>query len=207
MWTKSTSMMILVVSLALYPGRAAWSQMPNAPGGDFQTSAYWAVGYAVNAPTQLMGFSTVIFSPGLAHWGVYADYKRTLDSPEDGDEYDGSVTPSQAINDFNDRRTDDESVWTTVNVGIVRVLTGDLAVYAGAGYAREEAYEQYFDDQRDRGVFGYYWVKDDAGSGNRLNLLAGAWLRATPGVLFQFGAETAPRGFTVGAALVLPFLR
>ncbi len=132
--------------------------------------------------------------------------KFTLNSPEGESSFNPSLTPDEA-RAFGDIRQKDKSIWTTVNVAAVRVVSGGIAVYAGAGYSREHAYVRYFDDTRERGEFGWYWVKDDEASGDRINLVGGVWLRAMPYIILQFGAESAPVGVTVGAAFVLPFGR
>ena len=192
--------------LLLLAGRPAHAQ-DGMVGATFLTGTRWTVGYAVNAPSQLVGFSTMVIGRRFAGWGVYADYKLALDPPSDRPEYDASLSVDQAVNQFNDRFVGDESAWTTLNLAIVRALTGTLAVYVGGGYSKEKAYRQFFDAGQTRGQYGFYWVDDDDSSGTRVNLLAGVWFRLTESVMVQFGGESAPRGFTVGASLAVPVVR
>ncbi|UCC84142.1 MAG: hypothetical protein JSW46_04205 [Gemmatimonadota bacterium] len=173
---------------------------------DFKMFPHWALGYVVNAPTQLVGFSGLTFGPHLADWGGYVDVKLTLDSPEGESSFIPSLTPDEA-RAFGDIRQKDKSIWTTVNVAAVRVVSAGIAVYAGAGYSHEDTYVRYYDDSWERGEFGWYWLKDDAASGDRINLMGGVWIRPMPSVIVQFGGESAPAGVTVGAAFVLPFGR
>jgi hypothetical protein len=173
---------------------------------DFESDPYWAIGYVVAAPVQFVGFSGLTFGPHLRDWGVYVDAKFTFGSPEGESNFDPSLTPEDAEG-FGDIVADEKSVWTTVTVAVMRVVSGEATLYAGAGYSREDAYVQYFDESRERGEFGFYWVKDDKESGDRINLMAGAFVRATSQVLFQFGGQTAPVGALVGVAIVLPFGR
>ncbi|NIO30297.1 MAG: hypothetical protein GTN75_00700 [Gemmatimonadetes bacterium] len=173
---------------------------------NFELAPHWAVGYVVAAPVQFVGFSGLTFGPQMRDWGVYVDAKFTFGSPEGESNFDPSLTPEDAEG-FGDIVADDKSVWTTVSVAVMRVVSAEAALYAGAGYAHEDAYVQYFDELRERGELGFYWVKDEKESGDRINLMVGAFVRATPRVLLQFGGQTAPVGAMVGVAIVLPFGR
>jgi hypothetical protein len=190
----------------LCAGSLAHAQGLEGGGGGFQSETYWAVGYATNAPQQLMGFSTLLFGPRLKGWGIYADVKKGLSTPEDEKGYSSTLTPAEARG-FEDLLIKERSAWRSANVAAVRVLSPALAVYLGGGYSRESAYQRYLDAGQERGYLGYYWVADAARSGGHLNLLAGAWFRATSRILFQFGGEMAPGGFTAGAAYVFPIRR
>lgn len=192
--------------LLLLTGRPAHAQ-EGIIGETFQTGTRWTVGYTVNAPSQLLGFSTMVVGQRFAGWGVYADYKLTLDPPSDRPEYDATLSVDHAVNQFNDRFVGNESAWTTFNLAVVRALTGTFAVYVGGGYSKEKAYQQFFDASQTRGQYGFYWVDDDGGSGTRVNLLAGVWFRLTESIMVQFGGESAPRGFTIGASLAVPLVR
>ncbi|UCC73548.1 MAG: hypothetical protein JSV86_03010 [Gemmatimonadota bacterium] len=194
-----------ILVLLVFVGAAATPV--EAQDLDFVVSPHWAVGYVVNAPTQLVGFSGTTFGPHLADWGVYVDAKFTLDSPEGNSNFNSSLTPEEVEELWGDTNFDTEGIWTTVNVALVRVLSEALALYVGAGYSHEDAYILYYDETGERGELGWYWVKDDSASGDRVNLMGGAWMRLVPRVIVQFGGETAPAGFTVGAAIVLPFGR
>lgn len=182
----------------------AQTGLPRPRG--FGLAPQWSAGYVINAPSQMLGFSTMFMGPPLGRWGVYLDAKFTMESPTDEPGYDPAETVGQA-----EQRGDDlfssESVWQTFNVGAVRAMTPSLALYAGLGYSRESAYREYFNPARDRGEFGFYWVDDDDGSGSRINVFGGVWLHVVGNLMFQVGAESAPRGFTVGAAYILPLVR
>lgn len=162
-------------------------------------------GYVVNLPMQMFGLDGLLISPALRNWGVYADYKRYRDSPRDGPLYrpDRTVEDAESLGDFP---LDSESDWRTVNVAVVRVVSPALALYLGAGMSKERAYRRYVDDN-DPAERDPYWVDLPADSGDRVNVLGGAWFRALPSVLFQFGVEAAPTGATVGASYILPLGR
>ncbi|UCC84105.1 MAG: hypothetical protein JSW46_04015 [Gemmatimonadota bacterium] len=191
--------------LLLFGGTAATPV--EAQDLDFEIVPHWAVGYVVNAPTQLVGFGGVTFGPHLAGWGVYVDAKFTLDSPKGESNFDPSLTPEEVENLWGDLVFEERSIWTTVNIALVRVVSDGVALYAGGGYSHEDAYIRYFDETGERGEFGWYWVKDDNASGDRVNLMVGAWLRLLPRMMVQFGGETNPPGATVGLTIVLPFGR
>lgn len=192
----------MVIGLA----SSSYAQTGPPPIGGFGGVPQWSVGYVVNAPDQMLGFSTMFLGPPIGSWGLYVDAKFSLEDPTRRLGYDPTTSVDQA-EEMGDAYFSNESDWTSVNVGAVRAVTGSLAVYAGVGYSREKAYREYFDSARGRGEFGFYWIDDDGGSGSRINVFGGAWLRAMGNLMFQFGGELAPRGFTVGAAYAVPIRR
>jgi hypothetical protein len=167
---------------------------------DVAQNANLAVGYVVNAPQQLLGLGAWTVPSSLHPWGLYADVKLRVNSPA-RDELDRSLTPDQA-EALGDNFFKDDSAWTTTNLALVRVINPDLALYLGAGVSWRTTYFQYVRDV-ERGPAGQYWVEDDEQSGTFANVMAGALFRATPRWGFQFGAETAPAGATVGVHLRL----
>ncbi|MBI4519191.1 MAG: hypothetical protein HY701_00015 [Gemmatimonadetes bacterium] len=172
--------------------------------GGFQSRPHWTVGYVANAPDQMLGFSLSTFGPHLRNWGFYIDAKFSLDSPAGREEFEQSLTPDQA-DALGDLFLEEQRAWQTFNLAVVRAVTPIFALYAGAGYGHSTRYWRYFDSSGERGLFGHYWTRK--GSGQGLRALGGAWFRGGRFVLFQFGGETAPPGFTVGAALALPLGR
>lgn len=170
-------------------------QLPGS--GYFETAAPVAIGFAANAPRQVTGISLLVFGRPLPGWGFYVDAKRTPEAPQDR----GNFEPTLSVEDpvvQNDLRLGDTSVWRSVNLGVTRRLSGTFLVYAGAGYSQQNAYAEYFDDSEQRGDSGVYWLEDSLESGDRLNLMVGGWMRLTGRLLFQFGGEMKPPGFTVG---------
>jgi hypothetical protein len=153
-----------------------------------------------------MGISTLVFGSSLKQWGFYVDMKSGINTPEDERGFSLTLTPQDAES-FGDFHSTDRSAWRSFNVAAVRVIGPALVLYAGAGHSRQKAYSRYFDPEQERGYLGNYWVRNDVQSGNRLNLLIGTWFRVTPHIIFQFGGELAPGGFTTGVAYALPFRR
>lgn len=193
--------------LCLAAGLAASSaaQTPAVdPGLRGRTHA--GFGYVVNLPRQMLGFNAYVMSPALRYWGFFADYKKTTDSRRDDFTYDPDLTVEDAEG-FNDLLRKTESEWQSVNAGVIRIVSPALALYAGAGWSKEEVLRRYFDSSLTRGVQGIYWVDDAGASGTRVNVMGGAWFRILPNFLVQFGVEAAPRGATVGVSYVIPFSR
>ncbi|MFW6090135.1 MAG: hypothetical protein ACOC8B_01495 [Gemmatimonadota bacterium] len=191
--------MLAAPGLAQVPAPAA-QERPDY----FGTRAPIAVGYAANAPHSLVGGVAVAFNRPVRGWGAFIDAKGTIGSPANNANFDGSLTAQEVERDFDFHvEFGRESAWRGVNVGIVRVLTGQFAGYVGVGVAEEETYQEYWDPDLERGDGGFYWVEDSADTGTRVNVQLGGWLHVVDRFLFQFGGELAPRGFTIGVSYVL----
>ncbi|MFW5947434.1 MAG: hypothetical protein ACOCUW_02975 [Gemmatimonadota bacterium] len=162
------------------------------------------IGYAANAPSVVVGATVWGIVPGLRGWGLYVDGKMDPDDPSSDPYFMAALTPSDIATQYpDDEEVTQEDRWQSFNAAVTRVLTDELIVYAGGGYSHRTTYRQYLDPDRNRGQFGLYWVEDPVTSGGEVNLLAGALLRISSRIRLQFGGETAPRGFTVGASLTL----
>lgn len=172
---------------------------------DFRNRPYLGVGYVASIPDAFVGATVLTLTPRiLGGAGLYADVKLTASTPARSLEYDPTITVNQADNLYADQLYLQKSVWTVVDVGLVYALTQELAAYAGAGYAKESHYRQYFDVSLTRGFVGFYWIRDPAASGTRVNALGGLLLRAGRFFAFQVGAEAKPAGANVGITLMLP---
>lgn len=189
---------VLLTALPLRAQRRPWVS-------DLRNSSHIGLGYVASIPETFIGFSALGLTPGLLGGaGLYADVKLSSGSPSHETYYDPTVTVTQAQNQFGDFLVEQQSDWLTVDLALAYAVTRELALYAGAGYSREHHYQEYFDDSQTRGLAGFYWIPDPAGSGNRVNGLGGALLRAGRYVLFQAGIEARPRGATVGVMFTLP---
>jgi hypothetical protein len=177
---------------------------PNFP--TLRNSSHVGVGYVANIPNTFVGFSAVGLTPKLLGGaGLYVDVKLATNSPGSDPYYLPNVSIQEAEVTFGDLLFEEESDWFSVNAALVYAIAPEFAVYGGAGYSKEERYRQYFDDSQTRGDLGFYWVADPDGSGNRINLLGGAFFRLARFVMFQFGVEAKPVGVTAGAIFVYPF--
>jgi hypothetical protein len=172
----------------------------TAQPGSFEQGVWW-LGYAANAPRQLLGVGTAVLRPEFGGWGIYADMKITPDSPARGS-YRADLTPDDAI-DFGDVQASQQSAWTSVNAALVKVLGPEFAIYVGGGLGERTMYLQFADDSLERDESGIYWVEDESQSGRYVNGMAGMFFRLAPRFVFQMGAETAPGGFTAGMHIVL----
>jgi hypothetical protein len=163
---------------------------------DFATGSSWLVGYVANAPHQLVGAGTLLVSPSLRGWGVYADAKLSSGSPG-GDPTLASLAPVEA-EALGDQFFRNRSAWISVNLAAVRPVSRELALYIGGGISRESAYAQYRDPSGERGHLGHYWVEDVERSRVHPNVIGGAFFRIGDRLAIQFGAEAAPAGFSAG---------
>ncbi len=77
-------------------------------------------------------------------------------------------------------------------------------IYAGAGVAVRTRYREYRDPEGERGFLGLLLVEAPDEQWTTVNGLGGGFLRMSRWLDFQFGLETAPRGFTVGASVRIP---
>jgi hypothetical protein len=172
---------------------------------DLRSSTTLGLGYVVSIPNTFIGFSTMLLTPKvLGGAGLYADVKFSHSSPKDDEFYvEGeSVESAEAYGDFFLKG---ESEWLSVNLALVYAVTRELGLYAGGGYGRKRRYREYYDTTLNRGFEGFYWVYDEADSGNRVNALGGLLIRAATNFVIQIGGETRPAGATVGAMFTLPF--
>ena len=193
----------LAVSILTFPFAAVSAQ---ARRQDLRNSSTLGFGYVVSVPNMYVGFAALGLSPKFfGGAGLYGDVKFTHDSPGGLPEYRAGISREQAELEYGDHLFEERSAWVAVNLALAYAITREFGLYAGGGYARERHYRLYFDESQSRGLEGFYWIPDDAASGNRVNALAGMLIRAGPHLVFQAGGETRPVGITVGVMLTLPF--
>jgi len=185
---------VLVAALLL------WGPAPATAQGilDFEESSNWFVGYVVNAPHQLLGFGTMATFQELGGFGIYVDAKFSIDSPARDRAFIGGMTPEDVEQEPNVIFFRDDSAWTAVNVALVKGLSEELALYAGAGYSQRREYTEYLDENQELGEFGRFWIRDSARDETHTNFIGGAFFRVSNRIVFQFGVEAAPAGFTAG---------
>ena len=212
--TRGANVLLAVVfgALLLTPS-ALGAQGGRPPVSDLRNTSHIGVGYVASIPEMFIGFTALVLSPSvLGGAGLYADVKLSSSSPGSDPYLDPAITVDQAENQFGDFLFEEDSGWLTVNLAVAYALTRELAVYAGGGYTRERHYRQYYDDSQTRGLQGFYWITDPAGSGNRVNALGGLLLRAGRHLVFQMGLEAQARavsdwrvwGADVGLMFTLP---
>jgi len=172
---------------------------------DFTTNQHVLVGYVANAPNIFLGGGVMFLNPRFV--GFFADVRTTRDTPADRTNFEAGLSPRDAALEFGDFQSDTHDEWFAVNAGLTRVVTPELALYAGAGYSNREAFVEFFDDTGTRGEVGYYWVQDDEFSTAAVNVLGGLLFRAGSNLVFQLGGEARPLGGTVGVHYALPLRR
>lgn len=194
---------VLMTGVLLFQGGELRAQRPGVP--DLRNSAYLGLGYVGNVPDAIAGGAVMVLTPGILQGtGLYADVKFSPSSPARAVEYQPTITVEQAETLYGDQLYLQESAWLSLNLAVVKVLNPEFAVFAGGGYSRENHYRQYFDNTQTRGLEGFYWVREPAASGNRVNALGGVMFRAGRYVVFHSGGQLAPAGVNVGVMLTLP---
>ena len=164
----------------------------------------FGIGYVTNAPDLLAGGAAYVILPVLGGLGLYVDAKFDTSDRADDEGFEPGLTSRQVEDELGDDFRAEESTWRSVNAALMRPITPSFIVYGGAGYARETVYHEYIDPDRERGLAGFYWVKAPDRDRTTVNLMAGMLLRMTPWINAHFGAETAPRGVSVGISITYP---
>ena len=199
--TLMPALAILVCSTQVLSAQGSRPMVP-----DLRSSTTLGLGYVASVPNAYVGFSALVLTPKLLGGaGVYADVKLTGSTPGKDPYFRGDISVEQAEVTNGDLIFDRKSVWVSVNLAFAYAVTRELGLYAGGGYSRERRYREYFDLSQTRGFEGFYWILDEAASGNRVNALGGVLLRAASHFVIQVGAETRPLGGNVGVMFTLPF--
>lgn len=193
---------LLLLALTVVPLAAQRAHSP--PGTGFQSGPRVGIGYVVNAPSMFLGFNGYALTGQLGGLGIYVDAKLDFDSPRDEPGFTDAWTARFVEDEIGDQFFREEDEWRSLNVALIRPLSPDLMVYAGAGLAERNRYWEYVDQTRERGLFGYYWVRNEDESTSFVNVLGGLFFRIAPQFALQVGVESMPRGATVGASYSLP---
>lgn len=167
----------------------------------------FGIGYVVNMPNQYAGASVHVLTEFMGGFGVYVDAKFDTSSPEDEEGYLDSLTAAEVDDRIGDQLFHSDASWKSVNVAIMRAVGPQFAVYAGAGLSNGTQYRQYLDETGTMGEFGYYWVRDEATSGSKVNVLFGGMFQLTRAFGFQLGFDTQPRGIALGVSYLVPMRR
>lgn len=188
------ALLLLSVLVAFPVPTAAQLSATSIP--DWRTVPHFGLGYMAGAPHALLGGTAYVMRPWVGGLGFYADFHTSHRTWEGDEEFTTELTVQQARS-FGDLEMRTVEHWMVLNVGVIRPLTRELAIFGGAGLARERFYREYFDGSLTRGFGGHYRISDESESGTRLNLTGGAVFRFGSSLNFHFGVESAP-GFLVG---------
>lgn len=192
---------LTLLALLLLAGTAvpASAQLPP----DLRDTRYTGLGYSASIPSILTGVAAFHHMPSIGV-GVFANARFSLDSPSSESRFREDMTTTEAfqLGDVPVGTRDSHAMWS---VGAFRALNADLAVFLGVGHAEEKSYREFFDESRERGEFGHYWVEAHGAARSGLNYSGGVLIRATRNFFFQGGFETLPKGITVAGFLALPW--
>lgn len=179
--------------------------------GGADAAAQWGprvgIGYVVNAPNQYVGASAHVLTRALGGLGLYVDGKFTVPSARDKDNFQEEWTAQYVDDNFGDIPFTTDEQHRSFNAALMRPVTPELILYAGAGLTERAAFVEYRDETGERGNLGFYWVEDPDQKATGLNVLGGAFFRIGRNVALQFGAEAEPRGLTIGASYSIPLGR
>jgi len=184
----------------MFPLAGAAQGVGAAP--DWRVERAAGIGVMGNAPRALAGGMAWLVTPAAGGLGFFIEGRTTHRSYEGQATFLPGVSAEQAEAQFSDIYMQTVEHWQAVNAGVVRPLTADLSVYAGAGYGRQRNYREYVDQTGQRGEGGVYRALVDGESGGRLNATGGTIVRFGRGLAFMFGVESAPLGFTAGVSIV-----
>jgi hypothetical protein len=178
-----------LVAFALLPATAE----AQAAGGEPDASYF--LGYSVNLPHQEVGFAYGRIRK--QRWGLYVDVKVSVGVPgsASNDYLEDITVPIAEAWGHTLRAT--KTGYFSLNVGTTRRVGSRLTVYGGVGLCAVQDYSQYYDASLLLGVDGTYWI-DGAEEDVRSNFMLGALIPVTSSALLQVGAESLPRGVTVG---------
>lgn len=206
-WIRVLTVTAVTAGVLAGSAGSASAQRPLEAGEGFERMPRAGIGYVVNAPNIFVGGMGYALFDVFGGLGLYVDVKWNPETPADRADYIDTLTV-EVIELFPGQlELQDEFGWWSVNAALVRPISPELMLYAGAGYTEEDRYVRYNDriNLFDFGIQGRYWVRDEQESGGRINLLAGLFFRMSDHVALQFGVETAPEGVTVGGSYSIPF--
>lgn len=148
---------------------------------------------------------------GSKRFGLFADAKMTPTRLTKDDDYCpgelGECTVGFVERERGDLHIRDEKEWLIFNAGGMYAVSPDFAIMVGGGVARRARVREYLVEDELLWITptGTYFVsRDDDGPTWKPQAIIGGLLRAGSSLAFSFGFETAARGLSVGAYLVLP---
>lgn len=181
---------------------AMFSMAAGAGSAQAQALVQLGAGYVVNGPEQFTGGSVHALWDVAGGIGLYLDAKWGSSTLVDERTFTTDFDFQAARDEFRDDLIIEDFEWTTFNVALMRPITDEVSLYAGAGHSRRRAFGEFFDQAEERGVGGLYWVEDPQRRDARLNVLGGMFFQIAPRISVHLGAESAPAGVTVGGSFL-----
>ena len=160
-------------------------------------------GYIANIPQELLGFNFVKLAN--TDFGFYIDLKAGLPMRDGADDFYDNISVNKAENIFGDQLLKKDDNWLSLNAGLTKVVSNQLAIYAGLGFSIYSEYRQYKDEFEILGDNGKYWIENEDKSKTTLNALGGIIFKINPTWIMQIGAEAQPTGISIGFGKILDF--
>jgi hypothetical protein len=192
----------LVVAMLLAAPAPAEAQMEN----DFFSGMQTGFGYAGAFPDLLFGGGVFhIFRPG--GFGAMLDFKMNHETMKGDRAFTDAFTARDVPEElgFDYALTARFNEWMITNVGIMRPLTEDFAIFAGVAVAYMERIDEYqmFGDDEEGGAGDVVMVVNEENSRWTSGYFGGAFLRLGQNVVVRFGYEERPSQVGIGAYWVL----
>jgi len=203
---RATAILLGFMALGAFPGTARAQEAKynyyDDEGPGFNSGNRLVLGYAVNIPSQYVGFTLGFTRPKT--WGLFLDFKMNTTSLEIAPYLYDDLTVEYVETHYTaDTLKDNSSSWVSVNCGMTRPLNDHFCSYLGLGASFHKAYLQYREPYEGMGDKGYYWINDDANSTVNLNATGGIYYKLGRYFYLQLGGELNPLGLAAGLGLAL----
>jgi hypothetical protein len=174
------------------------AQLPIEPPSDFESGMRTGAGWQMVLPDALVGVGAFHFlreSP----WGLLAGWAFKHDTLRDDPLYYREWSVSYVQTHFpQDIPLRDWDEWRFLNLGVLRQVSPEMAIYLGGGAARRTVIREYFDDSLVRSPVGRYYVGHEALSGWESTWNAGVLIRAGRLLILRAGYESAAASLSLG---------
>ena len=190
---KNSLMLLVAVIMTVVPALAQGGDVC-----DLTIADHLAGGYTGNIPEEWLGFC--FFSTKPEGVGLYLDLKASVPLIYGGNDFYDNISAQEAIG-WGDPLTDTQDTWVSGNIGMTKVLSNTLALYAGVGISVNTTYFNHYDPMHILGTNGSYWVEGESDSA--FNALGGLLVTLGEKWGVQGGGELNPGGVTVGVFYIL----
>lgn len=165
------------------------------------------VGWTGVVPDALLG-AGVFQMLGGSGWGLYADGKMTHDRPSSRNGFLEGETVATITAQYPDHiRGPERAEWLFLNLGIIRELTPQFALFGAGGVARHSVTREYFDPNAPGERItpsGIYYVENDRASlGWGATGMGGFLLRIGEPIVISAGFESNSQSITLGGFWVI----
>lgn len=163
-------------------------------------------GWAAVLPDAMLGVGGFhVF--GGTRWGLIGSVTIPHDSNKRTPDFQDNLTIETVENDFPEEKRiligSDQEEWRILNLGVLRAITPEAALYVGGGAAQKSVLRE-FGDNTDPPLTrsGFYYVQVEDESGWEPNVSFGVLMRGGERIAFSVGFESAPQILSAGVYFV-----